>query len=1306
MRFTITPLGAAGGVTPDEIAKRVVDYLRPPEPAPSPEPGRTPSGREASGTGPERYYADRGDSPGRWLGLGAGEAGLAGGVDPDEFARVLAGRDPHTGVRLITARGSAGRRPTLGVGTETRRGKRGEPLYDLGDAAGALDVRAGEVEAMVAAGERAAVAAFLAAVAGHESLAEGVWSGSYLVPEVARDGTRWVADHELSRCEAERSRGPDLDAVEAAGPPDDLLSLGQAATLTGLTSRYLRTLAGRYEQEREEIDAGLAAGGRPRRAYLIATKNRDGNWRVRRDELVAFLRRRRPPAVRVGFDLTLTTEKSLGVLALLGDDATREAVLGAVRAGNDLGLAFFEEHAAWGRERGERIGTRGLTVASFEHHTSRALDPFPHFHDVVANTVVDEHGVRRALDARDLYWRATEASALATAQMRYLLTEALGVRWRKAHHGGFEIDGIDDAVLHRFSRRRNDILDAVRELEEAIGRGSTMEELLSIVTDTRPGKRHEDADELRRNWWKRARKVGLTPRKLAAVVGREPPPTTRPSDERIFEGLAAPWGITADDSIFTRGDVLAALVNFSVLDEDGHERPLILPPSEFERLADDFLASHHVVELVPSDAADAPVPRQLRHRGVFTTVEMLAVQQGILDGHTEGLDAGRGVVDATSVDHVLARHPKLSDEQRALVRTFTGSGHALQCAVGRAGAGKTTAMAAAATAWQAAGYEVRGAAVKGEASRILGEAAGIESETLAWYLVQDDPETTPLRENTVLIVDEASTIPDRDLAKLRHLASLTGATLRLIGDPDQHGAVGAGGMFRVLCALGADHTPELAQSHRLRDPHDLAAAEALRTGDVEAALAHLAAAEHLHVLDTEVDLYVELLSRWWANHRAGTPHPMVDRRNRTRRHLNRLAHRLLQASGEVGRREVRASGGRAFAVGDRVVARITNRDLHPEDRPKDYVRNGATGTVVRIHKSPRKNRDRLTVDFRGLGKIEIPRAFFDEHKSRGRLDVGIDHAYALTSYAVQGATYDGSASRIDEHASRAETYVDVTRGRHANHLYLTRADDPLDGERLPRVPPPPLDDAVQRRLEESGPERTALEIDPLAPTHSDYAALDLGELHAAHVQAEARGQPTEAIRRAERVRARHLRRLAETLADQDLLDRLPPRPTTPYLLWRWRDALGAVLVYRERWNPGRSDTPWGWALGPPGREPRQVADRTVTIEKLTNLYVTALSEDLRDHGMPNPPSWAVEHLERLAAAGHTRPNPARLADLYRRVNDYRTRAGLGDDPDPEAGASVLGPHPNDPALAVIRAGLARELNLEHRPDMGQRLVMP
>ena len=310
------------------------------------------------------------------------------------------------------------------------------------------------------------------------------------------------------------------------------------------------------------------------------------------------------------------------------------------------------------------------------------------------------------------------------------------------------------------------------------------------------------------------------------------------------------------------------------------------------------------------------------------------------------------------------------------------------------------------------------------------------------------------------------------------MAATTGASLRLIGDPAQHGAIAAGGMFRVLCERHERDTPELVTTHRLQDPHDRAAAQALREGRIDEAFDELAAAGHLHVVPDDLAMYREVLGRWWSAHRDGNDHPMVDRRNSTRRQLNRLAHLLRRVNGDLGDDEIQASGDRAFAVGDRITARAPNRDLHVEGERHAYIRNGALGTIVAV-RAGRKvtTRDTLTVEFDGIGRIDIPRSFFDHHRTpAGRPEVGIDHAYALTSYAVQGSTRDISTSRVDATATRAETYVDITRGRHENHLYLTATTDPLDGEALPRVPAAPADLAVAERLHRSTGELTAWEL--------------------------------------------------------------------------------------------------------------------------------------------------------------------------------------------------------------------------------------
>ncbi len=114
MKFTVTPLGGARADAA-RVVDSIVRYLQPPTKA-----GRNRAQPPSGEGGPERYYADRGEEPGRWLGRSAQAAGLVGAVERDDFASVLAGRNPHTDERLITARGSAGR-PVRSGGCRRRR---------------------------------------------------------------------------------------------------------------------------------------------------------------------------------------------------------------------------------------------------------------------------------------------------------------------------------------------------------------------------------------------------------------------------------------------------------------------------------------------------------------------------------------------------------------------------------------------------------------------------------------------------------------------------------------------------------------------------------------------------------------------------------------------------------------------------------------------------------------------------------------------------------------------------------------------------------------------------------------------------------------------------------------------------------------------------------------------------------------------------------------------------------------------------------------------------------------------------------
>ena len=368
---------------------------------------------------------------------------------------------------------------------------------------------------------------------------------------------------------------------------------------------------------------------------------------------------------------------------------------------------------------------------------------------------------------------------------------------------------------------------------------------------------------------------------------------------------------------------------------------------------------------------------------------------------------------------------------------------------------------------------------------------------------------------------------------------------------------------------------------------------------------------------------------------------MVDRRNDQRLVLNRLARALRRQAGELGDTEITAAGDRRFAVGDDVVARMGDRNLHPPGRPASYVRNGTHGTIAAVHRAADPADDRLTVDFHGLGPIDVPRAFFDEHRDPwGRLDVGLDHAYAITSYAVEGLTYDESTSHIDPRSSRPEVYVDITRGRHANHVYVTQAEDDLADERLPATPTGPVQHRLEDRLVASGTESAAAAVDPVLAAAAAYAE---GKTLAQLTRERLAGNDSEVARLAERIRAHQVARTAVARADPTIIRHLGPRPPEVHLAARYDQLLGDLAVYRARWRSSPDHTgPWDWAVGTTVAGAETQEERLNLIERLelhrSDSDTSGDAELSRDHRRPTVP---IEP-HRLAASdmvGHVHPGP-------------------------------------------------------------------
>ena len=425
---------------------------------------------------------------------------------------------------------------------------------------------------------------------------------------------------------------------------------------------------------------------------------------------------------------------------------------------------------------------------------------------------------------------------------------------------------------------------------------------------------------------------------LRRVAPTEIPDPSSGLATALFEHLAGPNGLTAHHATFGRREVLQALAE--ALPPGADVGPIV-------ELADAFLASRHVVPL--REASGLRTADVIRRRdGVivatrvdearWTTREILDVEDRLVRSAKGRRHDRAGLADAAATKEALAARPELSREQTQLVQRLTRSGAGVEVVEGAAGTGKTFALDAARQAWEATGYRVIGCSLAARAALQLQEGSGIRSVTLDRLLGElDRSGPAVLGTNNVVVVDEAAIVGTRKLAKLLDHAEAAHAKVVLVGDHHQLPEIDAGGAFAGLASrLGSI---KLNENRRQRADWERRALSRLRAGSTDRALAAYQAHGRVH-LEPDIDAARHrLVSDWVQARRAGGSHAMLAQQRRDVDELNRIAREHLRAEGHIGPEDT-LIGGRAFAIGDEVLATRNDYDLD--------VLNGTRATITAI----------------------------------------------------------------------------------------------------------------------------------------------------------------------------------------------------------------------------------------------------------------------------------------------------------------------------------------------------------------------
>ena len=997
-------------------------------------------------------------------------------------------------------------------------------------------------------------------------------------------------------------------------------------------------------------------------------------------------------------------------------DARADEIEAALMDSAREAVAWLERHATYTRtghhsaRTGEWRDGDGLVASLFLHHLSRDGDPQLHVHVAIWNRVQRADGADakwRTLDSRTLH---NQRLAVAPVADRILETSlsALGyVMVPRADGNGAEVGGVSQDVMDLFSSRAVAVtgeLDRLaREYEAVHGKPPS-----------------------RRTLWLLHQQAGQNTRRTKAQARRTIAGQTGAAEPTAAQRLAAWEAQTLHREVHALSAVHEQVATFAaeragrapaVLDDAAKRTAARIAVAEVQKLhavwsmAQLRFEVHRALPVLETGADGQTVVDEVARLAVCGRAGTEVVQvtaPDITDVTSLGVRASDGgsiyrppnqeryctLAHLDTEEQILAAAKRtvpqlvsreqaraavdrtgLNAEQRDAVVMMLTAAAATTVLVAPAGAGKSHTMAEFARLWTTfTGRRVIGLTTSTNAARVLAHEGLAESYNIAEFLgkIEDSDELrrpVPLRQDDVLVLDEASQLSTSDLAMIGEAARQAGSRVIATGDTAQLGAVEAGGMFRLLAqeVLAA----QLHEVRRFDAAWEREASVRLRDGDLAAAAVY---DRHGRIRGADQEAaYDRAAAMWLADHLRGKDVLLLTGSNAEAAELSRRVQAKLTQIGSIGPPQAALSDGNHAGIGDLVRARLNTeidadgRQLTNRDTLKITAFRGPDTEVRRQH-----------LDGTWTGPFRIPRTYLARHA---------ELAYAGNVHVAQGRTVDTAHLLVTDTLSRQALYVGMTRGRQSNtaHVVTGKTAPPGHQPYQQATPESVLAGTIQRNAEDlSATEQIRQAQEQAGGTGhllTLWSAAIKQTLHPdIDQQIKARLTESEAWRydREHSRRALYQRLRAAQLAGHDISALIGQITAAPMDRAR---SITSVLHYRlqrlELQDPGHDVT---WSQRTPANAP-----------EVAHELAAGLDDRVRELGeqmIERPQPWLLKHLGMLApdASPTLREEYARRAGI---AAGYRDAAGITD---PEQAISPQ-PHRNNPELDAMRLSTMKALEI-------------
>jgi len=489
---------------------------------------------------------------------------------------------------------------------------------------------------------------------------------------------------------------------------------------------------------------------------------------------------------RIFYDFTFSPPKSISLLALLAED---KRIVEAHSRAIQIALSEFESFAATRVRKNNADGsrlTRNMIAGLFTHDTSRALDPHLHTHCIVFNATFDSTEQRwKALQNYEMLRARKFVEAVYYHELiRDLRRFGYGIR--NQSRGDFQIEGLTDSLCRRFSKRHeqiNEALDALlREKPELAG--ANLKDLREhLATAERSRKmRDQNINELR-HWWE----AQLTPDELKGLrqLSKGRPATVVANDVGSIAEEAVAW---AEEHLFDR-------------------RSVVLEHEIWQEAIQHARNQNFSVDDLKQVTLKRGYIRKPEEPALVTRREALAREWEIVQAATNGVSAFQPfVVQLPQFAETL------SDEQRTALSRLLTSRDFITLFRGGAGTGKSFVLKRLADDLGTNGYAVTVLAPQRQQVVDLAKDGLPYPTTVADFLNR-----RAMPERGVVVVDEAGQIGGRQMLELIQIVSTQKGRIIFSGDTRQHGPVEASDALLALERY-ANLRPAELETIRRQDP--------------------------------------------------------------------------------------------------------------------------------------------------------------------------------------------------------------------------------------------------------------------------------------------------------------------------------------------------------------------------------------------------------------------------------------------------------------------------------------------------------